>query len=75
MCKSEMWSILSEKEAKRLMTRATHGFGSAVVCKFCEELIQIGDTFIRKRRSGRNLHGNGTVVQYYHEKCWRRLQH
>ena len=75
MCKSEMWSILTEREAKRLMTRATNGNGSAVVCKFCDELIQIGDSFVRKRRSGHKVRTRGSVVQYYHERCWKFLLH
>ncbi len=75
MAKSEMWGILSEAEAKRVMTWASHGYGTAVICNFCNELIQIGDSFIRKRRSGRKIRVNGTVVKYYHESCWKRLQH
>jgi len=75
MCKSEMWGILTEREAKRLMTRATNGNASAVTCKFCGELIQIGDTFIRKRRSGRRVRTRATFVDYYHERCWKSLLH
>jgi len=73
MAKSEMWSILTEPEAKRMMTRVKHGHsGDPLICHFCEELIQIGECFIRKRKSGKV---KTSVVRYYHERCWKSLLH
>jgi len=73
MTKSELWSILTEAEAKRIMSRVENGSShDPMVCCFCGELIQIDDCFIRKRRSGLF---RIAVVRYYHEKCWKKLLH
>ena len=78
MRKSEVRGILTEREAKRLMTRAANGNANPGVCEFCQNLIQIGDSFVRKCRGGK-VQRNGNlkrgVVRYYHERCWKSLLH
>ena len=72
MTKSEVWSMLTETEAKRLMTR-----GNPILCCVHEQtedaLIQIGETFIRKRKTGQ--YAQKQTVRYYHERCWLRTFH
>jgi hypothetical protein len=73
MTKSELISVMTEAEAKRLMTLASrNGWCDPGFCRFCEKLIQIGDVFVRKRQSGRL---KSSVVKYYHKQCWRKLLH
>jgi hypothetical protein len=67
MTNNEFWSILTEAEAKRLMSR-----GEPVLCAICDQLIQIGATFVRKRSTGRRFK---TRSRYYEESCWKKLLH
>ena len=73
MTKSEVWGVLTETEAKRIMSRVVTGAShDPMVCRVCHELIQIGDCFVRKRRSGQY---RVAIVKYYHERCWKKLLH
>ena len=62
MTHSEQLLFLTEREAKRLMSRQI-----PVVCCRCGKLIQIDESYVRKRTSGKC----GLTIRYYHEKCWK----
>ena len=66
MSKGEEHSVLTEREAKRQMSR-----GQPLIChrQQCEKLIQIDDAYVRKRCSNRGIF----VMKYYHEECWDKM--
>jgi len=64
MTKTESLAVLTEAEAKRLMSR-----GNPVRCPRCQKLIEIDKLFVRKRR--RNAKGLHT--DYYCVDCWNEM--